>query len=285
MASLPTARASRGTPRCYGATRSGRRARGGGIARELEVRERGLQIAARSKLLRVLRGERRKIRMVLDRSKYFDRLAVRLVGRAEVATRVSGCGADAQRVGLLAVVAKIGKAGSGALGKAKRILGIAFLERDPRAQDVDDRAHTDIAGERGALAAAIDRLACGVHVAVLELHRRERLHDGELHRGVGDALEQSERALVVAERTVELARVVERDGYAQIALRGEAQLAGSRRHGERELIRREGFFFSSRRRHTSCSRDWSSDVCSSDLFDGFSYPNFRTFTGFMEINF
>src|SRR5256884_9642653 len=38
------------------------------------------------------------------------------------------------------------------------------------------------------------------------------------------------------------------------------------------------FFFSSRRRHTRCSRDWSSDVCSSDLdlacvasgrFDGF----------------
>src|SRR5712675_720918 len=25
------------------------------------------------------------------------------------------------------------------------------------------------------------------------------------------------------------------------------------------------FFFSSRRRHTRCSRDWSSDVCSSDL--------------------
>src|SRR5256884_1253340 len=28
------------------------------------------------------------------------------------------------------------------------------------------------------------------------------------------------------------------------------------------------FFFSSRRRHTRCSRDWSSDVCSSDLFKG-----------------
>src|SRR2546422_2460951 len=28
------------------------------------------------------------------------------------------------------------------------------------------------------------------------------------------------------------------------------------------------FFFSSRRRHTRCSRDWSSDVCSSDL-DGY----------------
>src|SRR2546422_5396469 len=27
------------------------------------------------------------------------------------------------------------------------------------------------------------------------------------------------------------------------------------------------FFFSSRRRHTRCSRDWSSDVCSSDLYD------------------
>src|SRR5206468_5947763 len=26
------------------------------------------------------------------------------------------------------------------------------------------------------------------------------------------------------------------------------------------------FFFSSRRRHTSSDRDWSSDVCSSDLF-------------------
>src|SRR5687768_10010220 len=29
------------------------------------------------------------------------------------------------------------------------------------------------------------------------------------------------------------------------------------------------FFFSSRRRHTRCSRDWSSDVCSSDLEVGF----------------
>src|SRR5207245_7710454 len=26
-----------------------------------------------------------------------------------------------------------------------------------------------------------------------------------------------------------------------------------------------GYFFSSRRRHTRCYRDWSSDVCSSDL--------------------
>src|SRR5690606_40925650 len=29
------------------------------------------------------------------------------------------------------------------------------------------------------------------------------------------------------------------------------------------------FFFSSRRRHTRFSRDWSSDVCSSDLFHRF----------------
>src|SRR5207245_6730197 len=28
------------------------------------------------------------------------------------------------------------------------------------------------------------------------------------------------------------------------------------------------FFFSSRRRHTRCYRDWSSDVCSSDLDEG-----------------
>src|SRR2546429_1722495 len=31
------------------------------------------------------------------------------------------------------------------------------------------------------------------------------------------------------------------------------------------------FFFSSRRRHTRCSRDWSSDVCSSDLL---AWPGF-----------
>src|SRR5690554_5793840 len=31
---------------------------------------------------------------------------------------------------------------------------------------------------------------------------------------------------------------------------------------------REYFFFSSRRRHTRCGRDWSSDVCSSDLITG-----------------
>src|SRR2546422_9499305 len=32
------------------------------------------------------------------------------------------------------------------------------------------------------------------------------------------------------------------------------------------------FFFSSRRRHTRCSRDWSSDVCSSDLRRPASVP-------------
>src|SRR5205814_3502782 len=31
------------------------------------------------------------------------------------------------------------------------------------------------------------------------------------------------------------------------------------------------FFFSSRRRHTRCLSDWSSDVCSSDLYE-FVYP-------------
>src|SRR5712675_2718865 len=32
------------------------------------------------------------------------------------------------------------------------------------------------------------------------------------------------------------------------------------------------FFFSSRRPHTCCSRDWSSDVCSSDLAPGGRHP-------------
>src|SRR5260370_42329755 len=33
------------------------------------------------------------------------------------------------------------------------------------------------------------------------------------------------------------------------------------------------FFFSSRRRHTRFKCDWSSDVCSSDLFYGIDYPD------------
>src|SRR5690606_40247455 len=33
------------------------------------------------------------------------------------------------------------------------------------------------------------------------------------------------------------------------------------------------FFFSSRRRHTRFSRDWSSDVCSSDLSDRYQWIN------------
>src|SRR2546422_6526139 len=43
-------------------------------------------------------------------------------------------------------------------------------------------------------------------------------------------------------------RVVRRRGWRALACRGSVV-----------------FFFSSRRRHTRCSRDWSSDVCSSDL--------------------
>src|SRR5205809_4572830 len=35
------------------------------------------------------------------------------------------------------------------------------------------------------------------------------------------------------------------------------------------------FFFSSRRRHTRCSRDWSSDVCSSDLIHRYFVEGMR----------
>src|SRR5256884_618633 len=40
------------------------------------------------------------------------------------------------------------------------------------------------------------------------------------------------------------------------------------------------FFFSSRRRHTRCSRDWSSDVCSSDLVPqtGYNYNDTLSWT-------
>src|SRR5207302_7431956 len=40
------------------------------------------------------------------------------------------------------------------------------------------------------------------------------------------------------------------------------------------------FFFSSRRRHTRFSRDWSSDVCSSDLFVGLAIS--MAYTGILQ---
>src|SRR3712207_8154225 len=42
------------------------------------------------------------------------------------------------------------------------------------------------------------------------------------------------------------------------------------------------FFFSSRRRHTRYWRDWSSDVCSSDL-EGAMYDFFRTVSDAIDI--
>src|SRR5690606_40643400 len=45
-------------------------------------------------------------------------------------------------------------------------------------------------------------------------------------------------------------------------------------------LRCEYFFFSSRRRHTRFSRDWSSDVCSSDL--GLHEIIIQLFTGIIE---
>src|SRR5256885_14126380 len=40
------------------------------------------------------------------------------------------------------------------------------------------------------------------------------------------------------------------------------------------------FFFSSRRRHTRLQGDWSSDVCSSDLFQEFGPAGFHVSIGF-----
>src|SRR5690606_40243023 len=41
------------------------------------------------------------------------------------------------------------------------------------------------------------------------------------------------------------------------------------------------FFFSSRRRHTRFSRDWSSDVCSSDLDDFYGTDSFQKMAQFL----
>src|SRR2546429_2711014 len=46
------------------------------------------------------------------------------------------------------------------------------------------------------------------------------------------------------------------------------------------------FFFSSRRRHTRCSRDWSSDVCSSDLSElvGLKLSDVTFRAGYVDIH-
>src|SRR5690606_40228251 len=43
------------------------------------------------------------------------------------------------------------------------------------------------------------------------------------------------------------------------------------------------FFFSSRRRHTRFSRDWSSDVCSSDLIPGFGFELLLRFSHVRQV--
>src|SRR2546429_2922205 len=69
--------------------------------------------------------------------------------------------------------------------------------------------------------------------------------------------------LTVQRREVE--HTLQRDGIA-LVYDAEARdvVAGVHRVGHLHRERDLGLVFSSRRRHTSCSRDWSSDVCSSD---------------------
>src|SRR2546429_4727068 len=51
------------------------------------------------------------------------------------------------------------------------------------------------------------------------------------------------------------------------------------------MRQRDFFFFSSRRRHTRCSRDWSSDVCSSDLILSLDPQNQRAVVQPGVVNF
>src|SRR5207249_9326070 len=54
------------------------------------------------------------------------------------------------------------------------------------------------------------------------------------------------------------------DGWIDVS-RGRAYAAAASLRSVTEIMEIVDFFFSSRRRHTRSKRDWSSDVCSSDL--------------------
>src|SRR5688500_17047606 len=54
------------------------------------------------------------------------------------------------------------------------------------------------------------------------------------------------------------------DGTYGTNLFGRSPLADAKLSGTEPEVFWNGFFFSSRRRHTSLQGDWSSDVCSSD---------------------
>src|ERR1039458_7373097 len=54
-------------------------------------------------------------------------------------------------------------------------------------------------------------------------------------------------------------------GRRALAARGECSVGNARASSVATLLEFV-FFFSSRGRHTRCLSDWSSDVCSSDLF-------------------
>src|SRR5438874_3622000 len=75
---------------------------------------------------------------------------------------------------------------------------------------------------------------------------------------------------------------LDRDGKMNIVGVGTCHSQGLRRgvvvNIEETVTSIAAFFFSSRRRHTRSLRDWSSDVCSSDLKMATAYAKNCTFT-------
>src|SRR5436190_5760792 len=92
--------------------------------------------------------------------------------------------------------------------------------------------------------------------------------EADLYLGVVDVRElERHRVPLSRQHHVEASnvmRVVEPSALAGEAQTPKVRPAGLLRH--HRVGERRGFFFSSRRRHTSSLCDWSSDVCSSDLW-------------------
>src|SRR2546421_433597 len=105
-----------------------------------------------------------------------------------------------------------------------RGLGLAARAKLSRVLRGDGRAVGMVADRHGPEATPFRELARDLELAAVDAHRGHRLEHRELERRVGQSLEETARALVGADRAVEVTLVVERRSDAHVTARGDLEL-------------------------------------------------------------